>query len=374
MTESTIHSLGSRLLNWFRANARDLPWRESYAPYEVWISEIMLQQTQMDRAVHYFTRWMGRFPDVQSLAAAHEDEVLKLWEGLGYYSRARNLLKAARLVAGEPGARLPRTFDGWLALPGVGKYTAAAVMSLAFNEAYPVVDANVERVFSRLFDLDVPVKDAEAQRFIRDTAGRFLESGEPRLVNQALMEFGALVCSKKPACSECVLRDSCESFRLGIPHERPVPGKKQDIIPIRVATGVILHQGRAFIQKRRPDDVWGGLWEFPGGVIEEGETPGQAVVREVREELGFEVDAKNITVIKHGYTRYRVTLHCFACRLNGPFANAPAPPRPPHLAEATECTWADLKGLNRYAFPAGHRKLIDRFQNDPDYTAYFNKS
>jgi A/G-specific adenine glycosylase len=354
-----------RLLAWFAAHQRALPWRERYSPYAVWVSEVMLQQTQMDRAVAYFTRWMERFPDVVALAAADEEEVLRLWEGLGYYSRARNLHRAAQVLAAEHGGVLPNDEAALRALPGVGRYTANAVRSLAFQEDVPVVDANVGRVFARVFDLDEPVGEPAVQRRLWDTAAKLVPPGRAREWNQALMELGALVCRKRPRCGECPLAEHCEALRLGIADQRPVPGKGKDIMHIEIVCGALVHQGRVFIQKRRPGSVWGGLWEFPGGRLEPGETPEQAVAREFAEELDFTLrSVDKIAVVKHGYTTYRVTLHCFLCDLDG----AVQQPQPV-LRAATAFRWALPQELDGFAFPAGHRKFHDQLRRDLRFQA-----
>lgn len=345
------------LLRWFAANARDLPWRRGYDPYQVWISEVMLQQTQMDRVVGYFQRFMERFPDVLSLAASGEDEVLTAWEGLGYYSRARNLLRAARVIRERHAGSLPREYAEWLSLPGVGPYTAGAVCAIAFNQPFPAVDANVQRVFARVFDLDVPAKDPGISRFIRERVVHLTPGGQARMFSQSLMELGALVClPRRPRCSACPLHDICEARRLDIVLERPVPSKATAYIPIEVATGVLMAQGLIYIQKRPPAGVWAGLWEFPGGTIEGAETPEETLVREYREETGFEVSSlKKLAVVRHGYTKYRVALHCFCCRLS-----EDRPLNPPVLAAAQEYRWVRPEELDQFAFPAGHRKLIDQ--------------
>lgn len=356
------------LTDWFAGNARALPWRAGYDPYGVWISEVMLQQTQMERAVDYWRRWMRELPSPAAVAGADEDVVLKLWEGLGYYSRARNLRKAARVMVAEHGGRVPDTREALLALPGVGPYTAAAVLSIAYGRDEALVDANVARVFSRVFDLDAPVAEASTRRRIEALARELLPPGRAREHNQALMELGALVCRKRPDCGVCPLAGRCEARRLGIVEHRPVPGRRKDIIPLSIATGVLVHQGRVFIQRRRDDDVWGGLWEFPGGCIEEGEAPEDTVVREFDEETGFAVQtAGHIRTLQHGYTRYRVTLHCyFLSALNGLGA--------PTLTEATAARWVTPDELDRYAFPAGHRKLIDSLDADERFRELIRES
>jgi A/G-specific adenine glycosylase len=352
-------TLQDALLRWFAENSRDLPWRRSYLPYHIWVSEIMLQQTQMDRVVVYFNRWLDRFPDLASLAAAPEQEVLRLWEGLGYYSRAKNLLKTAELLCSRHDAALPEDHAALLQLPGIGRYTAGAIMSLAFNQSHPIVDANVERLFARLFNLAEPVKEKTTHAFIWQKAAELIPAGQARFFNQALMELGALVClPRSPRCDACPIRDHCEAFALGVVNERPVAGKAREIIKISMVSGVLHHRGKIYIQKRLADDVWPNLWEFPGGRIEEGETPEQALVREYREETGFAVhDFKKIATIKHSFTRYRITLHCYDCRLQGNGTK-------PVLHAAQEYRWADPDELENFAFPAPHRRLIHRLAEE----------
>jgi A/G-specific adenine glycosylase len=345
--------LQEQLLAWFAAHGRDLPWRRTYLPYHIWISEIMLQQTRMDRVLTCFGPWLRRFPDLTALAAAEEEEVLKHWEGLGYSSRARNLLLAARIVVAEGNGELPADHRQLLKLPGIGPYTAGALMSLAFNQDYAAVDTNVERILARMCNLDSPVREQQNQLFIRQRARELLPAGKARWFNQALMELGALICRPgTPECPQCPVADHCESRRLGITGQRPVPGRSREVVPILMASGVLVRQGRVFIQKRPSQGVWAGLWEFPGGRIEPGESPAEALRREFREETEFQVSRiEKIAVIRHNYTRYRVTLHCFFCRL------ASATEQPVlHAAQASR--WATRQEIARLAFPAAHRRLI----------------
>jgi A/G-specific adenine glycosylase len=352
------------LLDWFSRHKRDLPWRRTYTPYHVWISEVMLQQTQMERGVEYFKRWIARFPDVESLAEAREDEVLKLWEGLGYYSRARNLHKAAREVVNRHGGTLPSSPEALRALPGIGPYTARAIASIAFGQDVCVVDANVERVISRLYDIALPVKSRQARDEIERHGADLLPEGRARDFNQALMEFGSLVCSpRNPACAGCPLADCCLARKNGVQEERPVIVKAPSPIYISMATGVLINDGRILTQKRRADDVWGNLWEFPGGVVENGETPDQAVVREYLEETGLIVNHPvPIATFKHSYTRYRVTLHAFSVTLL-------SSPGELALQAAQEHRWACWSEITKLAFPAGHRKLVHHLRNDPEFRA-----
>lgn len=356
---SRVRALQRALAAWFAEHKRPLPWRVEYRPYAVWISEIMLQQTQMERAVLFFERWMRRFPDIRAVAEADEDAVLHAWEGLGYYSRARNAHKAARLIVERHGGVFPSSPAAIRALPGIGPYTEAAIAGIAFNLRRACVDANVERVLARLFDIDDPVKTAAGAARVRALAEALLPE-RPREHNQGLMELGALVCRKKPLCPACPLAPHCESLRLGITHERPLPGKKRQSVSIAIVCGVLEQNGRIFVQRRREGDVWAGLWEFPGGLIEDGETPEEAVAREFAEETAFAVRVRaDFGVIRHAYTKYRVTLHCFGLALAGAPPDAP-PPAPEELNAATAWRWLPPGRLKDLAMPAAHRKLADR--------------
>lgn len=344
------------LLEWFKRTDRKLPWRKTYDPYHVWISEIMLQQTQMERGIEYFTRWLTRFPDVHAVAAADEHEILKNWEGLGYYARARNLHAAAKIISEKNEGVIPCDPDKLERLPGIGPYTAAAISSIACNTNIPVVDANVLRVYARLFDIDGPVKSGPARKKIDQLAREMLPEGRARQFNQALMDFGGLVClPRNPACSDCPVEFSCLARHRGTVSDRPVVINGKSTILIEMATGVLESGGKLFIQQRQNEDIWGGLWEFPGGRLEEGESPEDAVVREYLEETGFRVNVcGEITTVTHYYTRYKVVLHCYVVTMNG----GAAMPKP-FLHAAQDYRWIDVSELRFYGFPAGHRKMLE---------------
>ncbi|GAU09465.1 A/G-specific adenine glycosylase [Desulfoplanes formicivorans] len=345
------HLFQNALLDWFATHRRDLPWRRDYAPYKVWISEIMLQQTQMERGVEYFNRWMARFPDIRSVALAHEDEILRAWEGLGYYRRARNLHKTARIIVADHNGVFPRQPDELAALPGIGPYTAAAIASIAFEKPVPVVDANVSRVLARIFDVDTLITARETRSFITAQAARLLPASRARDFNQAIMELGALVCKKSPVCIQCPLQSLCASLEKGNMLERPVTPKPPTTIPLTMVAGVLVHQGQVFIQKRPDNAVWANLWEFPGGKVIPGEPLETAVAREFFRQTRLSViPGRKVAEIKHSYTRYRITLHAFCCSTN--------PPVHPVLHTALEYRWVRPDTLNQLAFPTSHRKLI----------------
>ena len=360
--------LASDLIPWFHENMRRLPWRGSYEAYEVWLSEIMLQQTQMERGTQYFESWLRRFPSIRSVAEAAPDAVLKAWEGLGYYSRVRNFQKAAKLVMERHDGRLPEDYASLRALPGIGEYTAGAILSIAFNQPVPAVDANVERVFARLFDIDAPVKSAAASDFIRHMAENLIPEGQARLFNQALMELGALVCSRTPKCEICPLAAHCQARRLGIAAERPVPRKKVSYEALEIISGALVHKGRIFLQKRLDSGVWAGFWEFPGGKLEQGESPDEGIVREFGEETDFQITvSKCLGTVRHAHTRYRIRMHCFLCSLSsacGPAEENGGYPVP-SLNAATEYRWVRLEELydeQGFTMPAGHRKFLDMWR------------
>ena len=341
------------LLLWFKKTGRDLPWRRTYDPYHVWISEIMLQQTQMDRGVVYFKRWLARFPTVYAVAEADLQEILKYWEGLGYYARARNLHRAAKVIAGELNGLVPCTYQQLLTLPGIGPYTAAAIASVAGNEDVAVIDANVIRVYARLFDIEMPVKESLTKKRIATLAQDLLPPGRARLYNQALMDLGGLVClPKNPRCQACPVAFFCRARQAGTVAERPVVGPGKKIIQVEKVAGIVCHGRKIFIQQRPSEAVWGGLWEFPGGEIEGG-VPEVEVVRQILAETGFTVRVvRPITTVVHQYTRYRIELHSFLCQLISLDGQA-------ILRAAVDYRWIDPSELDQYAFPAGPRKLLE---------------
>ncbi len=353
-----MKKIQQNLLNWFHKNARDLPWRKTYSPYHVWISEIMLQQTQMDRVVDYFIKWIKRLPDIENITRANEEEVLKLWEGLGYYTRAGNIIRTANSLTEQHNGELPSDYKLLLKLPGIGKYTAGAIMSIAFNKEYAIIDANIERVFARLFNLAKPVKDKKTHAFIWEKTKKMIPHGRAREFNQALMELGALVCiPRNPRCKVCPVRDFCRSLMEDVADKRPVIAKPSQTVFIEMVTGILTYKGKILIQKRKTKGVWANLWEFPGGRLEPGETPEMALVREYAEETELQIGkVKRITTVQHSYTIYRVTLHCYFCSLmDGRFE--------PVLHAAQEYRLVNPEELCNYAFPAGHRKLIDHLKN-----------
>lgn len=352
-TPAQKRDFAEKLLRWFASVMRPFPWREGYDPYRVWISEIMLQQTQADRGVAYYRKWLKLFPDVRSVAAADEAAILAAWEGLGYYSRARNLHAAAKRIVAEHGGVFPETFDAIRALPGVGEYTAGAIAAIAFNIPAPAVDANVMRIFSRILDLGLSQSDKAAKAAVAGAALALMPCGAARLFNQALMELGALVCGKNPKCEVCPIAEHCAALRAGTVAERPVKKAGAARVALETVAGVLVRDGRVFIRQRPVGGLWGGMWEFPGGRVEPAEEPALAAVRHLREAVRLPVAVREkIGVFRHGYTVHRVTMHGFLCEL---VEGASEPD-----ASRTEGRWVRPEEIGGYAFPAGDRKLLER--------------
>ena len=340
------------LLRWYGPNGRDLPWRRRRDPYAVWVSEIMLQQTQARTVESYFGRFLLRFPDLEALAQARLDDVLKAWEGLGYYGRARNLHRTAKLVRRHYGGRLPATAEELAALPGIGPYTAGAIASLAFGRDEPVLDGNVIRVLTRLFLIRDDVTRPRTRNRLWRLAGRLLPVGRAGQFNEALMDLGALVCTpRQPGCPRCPVRKDCRALTAGRQLDVPVRKRRKPLPHHQIAIGIIWRGELVLIDRRKPEGLLGGLWEFPGGKCEPGESLADCVAREVREELGIQVSVgKELMTVRHAYTHFRVTLHAFVCRYVG------------GRARAIGCyglKWVRMKELERFAFPAANRRIID---------------
>jgi A/G-specific adenine glycosylase len=313
----------------------------------------MLQQTQVEQILPYFDRFIKAFPTVETLAQASLSQVLKAWEGMGYYARARNLHKAAQQVVRNYEGKLPDTFKELSELPGVGAYTVRAVLSIAYNQDYPVLDGNVSRVFCRAFNIDRDPKSTVVKKELLQLGGELLPPGHASSFNQALMELGALVCRpQKPFCLICPLNTICQARNLGDPTTLPIKTPKKKIPHHLIGVGIIWRDNQILIALRPPEGLLGGLWEFPGGKVEEGESLEACVVREVREELGIEVKIDEpFMVIKHAYTHFRITLHSFHCTYLG------GDPQPLGCAD---WKWVSLKELSNYAFPRANKKLVER--------------
>ncbi|MDJ0765702.1 MAG: A/G-specific adenine glycosylase [Myxococcota bacterium] len=363
MDARSIETFQRQLLTWYGDHHRRLPWRETRDPYAIWISEVMLQQTQVATAIAYYKRFLARFPDVQSLAEAPLQEVLKHWEGLGYYARARNLHRAARVMLDSLGGIVPNSPEAFQRLPGVGPYICAAVQSIAFGHPLPVVDGNVKRVVARLFLLDQPANTSATHSSFLTAATELLQTDRPGTFNQAMMELGAIICTPQaPQCHVCPVATACQAQSEQMVQAYPKRMPRRRIPTHHLVTGVVFKKDRVLITKRNPEGLLGGLWEFPGGQIEPEESPKMACCRQIRDTVGLDVHIRrHLTQVKHAYTHFKIVMDVYICahasgrvRLQGP----------------VDFEWVCLRHLSRFPFSRAYTKfisLLDPVVIDEDY-------
>lgn len=350
MTRQT--SFSRDLTRWYVKNARRLPWRETRDPYKIWISEVMLQQTTVNAVIPYYEKWIKTFPNVEALKNAPLQEILKAWQGLGYYQRAKNLHKAAQIICTQYKKRLPQNPQELRKLPGFGPYTTGAVASIAFDLPRTIIDANVRRVAMRLLALDGYADTSQDLRI-----EKFLRKAIPRknagTFNQAFMELGALICrNREPLCLLCPVNARCAAYQKGIQEIIPKP-QKRIIQNLDVAIGILQRGNKYLIQKRPSKGLLADLWEFPGGKIEKGETPQEALKRELKEELDIDItSSRHLMNVQHFYTQFRVNLHVFHCQ-------AKSYPKTHSLRK-----WLLVKELIEYPMPSGSVKIVARLQKN----------
>ena len=316
MSASETKTLRRKLLRWYQKNRRDLPWRRTRDPYAIWLSESMLQQTRVETVIPYWEKFLSRYPTVRDLAAAPLDDVLTLWAGLGYYSRARNLHRAAQVVTQEHEGELPDTAEALRELPGVGRYTAGAVASIAFEREAPLVDGNVIRVFARVFGIDEDTKSTPVVKRMWEHAEALVRGPSPGDFNQALMELGATVCIPRgPKCFACPVSPHCVAFREGLTESLPRKIKKTPPRPFSAVAGWIERKGKVLVVQRPAEGLLGGMWELPGGDLLPEEEPASGLTRTLRERVGLDVPgADELGHVEHVFSHLRMTLHVFRCK------------------------------------------------------------
>jgi A/G-specific adenine glycosylase len=307
----------TKLLRWFKQNRRDLPWRKTKDPYAIWISEIMLQQTQVATVIPYYEKFLKTFPTIRSLAKADLSKVLKVWEGLGYYSRARNLHRASRIILSHFNGKIPENLNDLLSLPGIGRYTAGAIFSIAFNKETPILDGNVKRVLSRLFAVTENSKKME--KILWKYSESLIPKGHASFFNQALMDFGATVCTPKaPSCPECPIKNVCKAYGFGKPEHFPSKTIKKRLPHIEAVAAVIKKNGKILLGQRPPEGFLGGLWEFPNWRSDGEKNLKKYLRAKVKSDLGLKVKCEEpLGAFKQTYSHFKLTLHVFHCqRLN----------------------------------------------------------
>ncbi len=340
------------LLKWFKKHQREMPWRGIDDPYKIWVSEVMLQQTQVKKVGAYYERFIEKFPKVQHLAEAPLQDVLKVWEGLGYYARARNLHKAAQIIIMEYDGKLPEDYATFRKLPGIGDYSAAAVHSIAFNEPYAAVDGNIKRVLARLLLIDAPINDTSSAKLFQQSADKLLDKKEPGQFNQAMMELGAIVCRpQSPTCLVCPVNQFCSAFQTTRQNEFPISLKREKVPEHHLVAGVIYKGSEVLIVQRPLDGLLGGLWEFPNGNVEESENAEQACIRHISDVVNLSVSKiKYITRVRHAFTHFKIIVDVFECDyqsgevdLNGPI----------------DAKWIKLNELKDYPLPRTTHKILE---------------
>jgi A/G-specific adenine glycosylase len=367
MTTSRLSSrdltpLQHKLLNWYQLNKRTLPWRALLRsdPYAIWVSEIMLQQTRVETVIPYFEKWMRLFPTVHALAQATEHSVLNAWEGLGYYSRARNLHKAAQIVHQQYDGELPRDLDELRKLPGIGRYTLGAIASIAFGMNVPALDSNIKRVYARVFDISEPVDSPKGEKILWELAERHLPSKEAGDYNQALMDLGATICiSKNPRCLICPLMKVCKARQNGTQDQRPVKMPKKGV-PYHIhAAGVFLRKGRVLLAQRPSKGLLGGMWEFPNGRVSGDPREGLAHALETGYNLRLRRERQNVQkmeplgIVHHAYTHFRVSVYAYHGELD-------VVPKEGNLK------WISVKDLDEYPMGKIDRQIANLLKQQSD--------
>ncbi len=363
---SKLHKLVPRLLDWFSVNARDLPWRRTRDPYAIWVSEIMLQQTQVKTVIPYWDRWLRELPTVKAAAKASPGKIHKLWEGLGYYTRARNLQLAAKQIVTKHDGRFPQNFDDVLALPGIGRYTAGAICSIAFNQPTPILDGNVIRVLTRVFGIAENPKAKETNAWLWQIAEKLVcrakaakdtkeknssrpsrssrEMNSCSFLNQSLMELGALVCTpRNPQCGVCPVKKLCVAFRENRVDELPNLGKREAATARHFVALVVGRNGRFLVRQRPAGVVNAHLWEFPNVEVAAGILPAATALAQAAKNWNRTPYVKPLCTIKHSITRYRITLEAFV--------------NDGKMRQPKSVVWKTPAQMHQLAFTAAHKKL-----------------
>lgn len=321
---------------WYRKNARDLPWRKTKDPYAIWISEIMLQQTQVQTVIPYYERWLAKFPTVHALAKAPLSEVLKYWAGLGYYRRARMLHEGAKRVVKEFSGAIPKTTEALQEIPGIGRYTAGAIASIAFEEKTPVLDGNVIRILTRLYALKDDVGSPKTVQKLWELATALVPQKNTGDFNQSLMELGATVCfPRNPDCGKCPVSSLCGALKTNSQEQFPVKAKREIMESLKTAALIVRHKEKVLIRKQPVQERWGGLWMFPHWKNK------KSMLSEIK--CG-KSDLKHHATIRHGFTKYRIELEVFEHQGG---------------LEIPAAKWVRISELQKFAFPSPHQKIAE---------------
>jgi A/G-specific adenine glycosylase len=342
-----------KLISWYRLHKRDLPWRRTSSPYHIWISEILLQQTKVRTVIPYYLQFIKRFPTVVRLASADLQDLLKCCEGIGYYSRIRNMHKAAKKITNEFRGKFPDNYSDLLKLPGIGYYTAAAISSIAYNHPIPAMDGNLLRILTRIYAVQEDITIPGVRKRIQSFAAGIIPSSSSGEFNQALMDLGALICLPvHPKCEQCPVSGFCAAKKADLQFKLPLRKKKKSIPHYQIGTALIWKEGKLLITRRKEQGLLGGLWEFPGGKKERGESIEECICREIKEEVNVSIKVKEFFMqVKHAYSHFRITLHVYHCQwLKGV----------PCCMSCIDWRWVKVDQLNLFPFPQANKKIIKK--------------
>ncbi len=332
-----------------------MPWRVNKDPYRIWISEVMLQQTQVKTVIPYYEKWMTQYPTIEVLAQSSLDDILKSWEGLGYYRRAHNIKRSSEIIQQNHRGKFPKNSE-LKELPGIGDYTYSAIMSIAFDERVPAIDGNVKRVFSRI--LEKKFSTAAQIKSLYEELKKYMPSSRPGCFNQAIMDLGREICRpKNPECCKCPVHNSCKASANGSVKEYPPKEERKKIPILDVVVAIILNNNKEFLITKRPKDkMLGGLWELPGGKIEKKETFIECVSREIKEELNISIEVqKQIGTVKHAYSHFKIRLHGFMCEMKSGKLK---------IQSADDYSWIKFRDIESFSFPKATHKLFKKIKNE----------
>jgi len=334
------------LVRWFEKESRDLPWRKTQDPYAIWVSEIMLQQTQVATVIPYYQRFLKAFPTVHHIAITNLSNVLKVWEGLGYYSRARNLYRASQIVVNHFAGKIPDNLKDLLSLPGIGRSTAGAILSFAYNKEAPILDGNARRVLSRLFAISGSPKERKTEHLLWHISESLLPKGRSNSFNQALMDLGSMICTTKdPQCPKCPLRNLCKGAACGTPQRYPSKVAKRKIPHITAVSAVIQSGGRVLLAQRPPRGLLGGLWEFPNWKIEGKQRSRLRLRNYIKKEIGVDVKVEeSLGKFEQTFSHFKLTLYAYYCQATG---------------NGKKGKWIPIKNLEQLAMPRIYRRIAD---------------
>ena len=341
------------LLDWYQKNGCNFPWKNSRDPYSIWLSEVMLQQTKISTVLPYYHKWISVFPHIRLVAETHIDNILKLWEGLGYYARARNFHKACQIVLEKHNGEIPKDPSEFLKLPGVGPYIAGAVMSIAFNLPIPAIDGNVVRVVSRLNSINIsyPKSKKQIDLFLLE----LIDHDRPGCFNQALMDLGRVICTpSNPSCNICPVKNHCRSFVNKTVNKYPIKVNKSPCPHYHLSVGLIWKDSRILISKRNDSGLLGGLWEFPGGKIRPNENGADSIVRHAQEVLNISIyPVSRVKQIKHAYSHFSFTVEAYRCKFKG---------GTPATLGCADFRWIYPYETHKFAFHRANHKLFDKIE------------